>query len=240
MRPTIRAILFGVVVALLLPLRASAQTLQQICPGAPDGTGALWGQVIDIDADLVLPGARVVASWSYDGEEQSSEVQVGAEGIYAMCLPLETSMSVHASFASTAGSPLEVTMTEELTQQNLSLSMSKGLGRFETERLWMCINGGESDINTQFSRLLRCDTNWQPLERCPKVELGRITVQPVGAGSGMLKEMIEQLVQEAKRIGANAVVNVANARGGRSFGGARRLTTITAEGVRIEVDPRTC
>jgi len=55
-----------------------------------------------------------------------------------------------------------------------------------------------------------------------------------------MSEMIEQLVQEAKRIGANAVVNIQDSRGGLSFGGALHATSITGEGVRIEVDPSTC
>ena len=237
MRRTTRAMLPAAIVGLLVAPGASAQTLEQICPGAMEGIGALWGEVSDIDAELVLPGARVVASWAFDGQEQRSEVQAGDDGMYVMCVPLETDISVHASVATATGLPLEITMTETFTRQNLSLSMSIG---DSGERLWLCIDGGQSMINTQFARLVRCDDNWQPLERCPKTELGRITVQPVGAGSGMLREMIEQLVREAKRIGANAVVYVQNGRGGRSFGGAQHLTAITAEGVRIEVDPTTC
>lgn len=233
-----RVLLHGAVVGLLVVPSVAAQTLDQVCPGALEGTGALFGTVADTDADMVVPRASVIALWSLDGQEQRYEVEAGLDGTYAMCLPLLTSFSLHASFATVSGTPLEVTMTEIFTRRDLSLSLSSAGGG--DERLWLCVNGGQSVINDQFSRLVRCDENWQPLERCPKVELGLISVHPVGAGSGMLREMIEQLVQEAKRIGANAVVNVQDSRGGLSFGGALHATSITGEGVRIEVDPSTC
>lgn len=237
MRHTTTATLSAAIVGLLFAPWAAAQTLEQICPGAMAGTGALWGEVADSDAEMVLPGVRVVASWDYDGDEQRYEVQTGQDGLYVMCLPLETELAVRASGATATASPLAITLTETITRHDLSLSMTVG----DTgERLWLCVDDGQSVINIQFARLVRCDEDWQPLERCPKTELGRITVHPVGAGSGMLREMIEQLVQEAKRIGANAVVYVQSGGGGLSFGGAQHLTSLTAEGVRIEVDPSTC
>jgi len=240
MRNTAAVLLHGSIVGLFGAPSIAAQTLDQICPGALEGTGALWGVVGEVDADMPLPGASVVALWSVDGQVQRYEVDAGENGIYAMCLPLLTSFSVYASFAHASGEPFEVTMTESFTRQDFHLSLSTTGDGGDDDRLWLCVNGGQSAINDQFSRLVRCDDNWHPLEQCPKEELGRISVQPVGAGSGVMREMIEQLVREAKRIGANAVVNIEDSRGGSSFIGTQHATSITGEGVRIEVDPATC
>ncbi|MDH3735263.1 MAG: YbjQ family protein, partial [Gemmatimonadota bacterium] len=202
-----------------------------ICPGAEEGTGALWGGVTDSDADMVLPGASVIASWDVDGETRRAEAQVGVDGAYTICyLPLELPITVHAAFATMEGVPIQVAMTEVFTRQDLSLSMSgSAAAEDDDDRLWLCVAGGQSTINIQNSRLIRCDPQWQPLERCPKEELGGISVQPAGGGSGMMREMIEGVVQEAKRLGANAVINVQDSR-----------TSITGEAVRIDVDPSTC
>lgn len=241
MRRTGRALLCGIFIGLPIVPAASAQSLDEICPGAEDGTGALWGAVLDTDADVVLPGVTVFASWSVEGEERRSEARTGLDGVYRMChLPLETSVRVYASFGTLDGTSVAVTLTEIFTRRDLGLSTSSTGPDGSDDRLWLCVEGGQSVLNMQFSRLVRCDEGWQPLENCPKEELGLITVQPVGAGSGMLREMVEQLVLEAKRLGANAVVNVKDARGGTSFGATLHATSVTAEGVRIEVDPSTC
>jgi hypothetical protein len=196
---------------------------------------------MDADAEMLLPGATVIASWTVQGRDRRAEVRTGLDGAYTMChLPLETSVRVHASFGNIDGGTVAITLTDIFTRQDLGLSTSGAAAVDNDDRLWFCVEGGQSVINMQFSRLVRCDEDWQPLENCPKEELGLITVQPVGAGSGMLREMIEQLVLEAKRIGANAVVNVQDARGGTSFGSTQHATSITAEGVLIEVDPSTC
>ena len=238
MKSTLRVPMCGAIAVLLVVSAASAQTLDQVCPNAPDGIGALYGEVVDPDAAVPLPGATVIATWDVDGSEQRVEGAVGLEGFYALCLPRETPISIHAAFSGVTGVPLEVTMVEEFTQQDLRLSMARATAA--DDRLWLCVNRGQSEINIRFTRLVRCDEEWQPLERCPKVELGKINVQPVGAGSGMLREMVEQLVQEAKRLGANAVVNVHDGRGGTTFTSTVHATAIVAEGVRIDVDPLTC
>lgn len=232
-----RAPLFGAIAGLVCVSGVSAQTLAEACPNAPEGIGALYGAVIDADAEVTLPGATVIVSWDAAGEVQRTRVAAGADGVYALCLPLATALSLHAEFAGQSGSPLEVTLLEEFTEQHLSLSLA---GASPEERLWLCVDGGQSEINIRFSRLVRCEEKWQPLELCPKTELGTITVQPVGAGVGMLREMVEQLVQEAKRLGANAVVNVHDGRGGTTFTNTVHSTAIVAEGVQIDVDPTTC
>lgn len=231
MRRTFRACLQSAIAGLFAVSSVAAQELEDICPGAEDGTGALWGAVMDSDADMVLPGANVIAVWDDDGQERQAEVQVGLDGGYTMCyLPLETAITVHAAFATMAGAPVQVTMTEIFTQHDLSLSMTgAAAGDDGDDRLWMCVEGGQSTINIQNTRLIRCDPQWQPLERCPKEELGRISAQPAGAGGGMMREMLEGVIQEATRLGANAVINVRSSR-----------SSITGEAVRIDVDPSTC
>ena len=211
---------------------AMAQELQEICPGAQEGTAALWGAVMDSDADMVLPGAKVIASWQQDGQTRTAETEVGLDGAYTMCyVPRNATVTMRAAFATMQGAPIEVTTAEIFTRQDLGLSMSGSVGGADDEddRLWLCVAGGQSTINIQNSRLIRCDPQWQPLERCPKEELGRIQVQPAGAGGGLMREMIEQVVQEAKRLGANAVINVRSNR-----------ASISGEAVKIEVDPSSC
>lgn len=232
-----RALFVGATVGLLVAMPASAQTIDDVCPGAPVGTGAMWGSVTDSDASMVLPGASVIASWSVEGQERRAQVEVGADGLYAMCLPLERALSVQVSFATVSGVPMELTLNEEFTRQDLSLAMTSQTD----DRIWVCIDNGQSIINIQFSRLVRCEENWQPLEQCPTAkELGRINVQPVGAGSGMVREMVEQFVQEAKRLGANAVINVRDGRGGITFDATVHTPAMTGEAVLLEVDPSTC
>lgn len=231
MRRLSKALVHGAIAGLFAASSAVGQELQEICPGAEEGTGALWGAVTDSDADMVLPGANVMASWMEDGDERNAEVQVGLDGSYTMCyVPLETEISVHAQFATMAGAPVQVTLSEIFLQQDLSLSMTGSVGGGgDDDRLWLCIAGGQSQINIQNSRLIRCDPNWKPLEQCPKTELGQIQAQSTGAGSGMMREMLEKFVDEAKRVEANAVINPRFSRG-----------SMSGEAVRIEVDPSTC
>lgn len=231
MRRISRALVHGAIAGLFATTGVVGQELQDICPGAEDGTGAIWGAVTDSDADMVLPGANVFAKWTEDGEQKNAQVQVGLDGGYTMCyVPMGTEISVHAAFATMEGTPVQVTLSEIFLQQDLSLSMSGTSGGDDgDDRLWVCIAGGQSQINIQNTRLIRCDADWKPLETCPKTELGRISAQAVGAGSGMVREMLEQFVQEASRVKANAVINVNYGRGGMS-----------GEAVRIDVDPSTC
>ena len=243
MKPVAKT-LFLAALAVLLNSPAAAQTLEEVCPGAEEGTGVLVGMLKDTDGDVMLPGASVLISWNAGAIERSARADVDTDGIYMMChLPLETTVTVQPSFATMNGDPVQVAMNEVFVRQDLVMSLSgEGSGAFDDgdDRVWVCIQGGESDINRQFSRLVRCETAWQPLEQCPKKELGTIYVQPVGAGSGMVRELVEQFVQEAKRLGANAVVNVTDGRGGTSWIGTTHVPAMTGEAVQIDVDPMTC
>lgn len=130
-----------------------------------------------------------------------------------------------------AGQVATVTLTEPITERDMSFSMaeaSSGSGTVD-ERIWACFLGGNSSINLQNSRLIRCDTEWKPLEQCPREDLGQVTARGTGAGSGMMREMLETITDEARRVGANALINI-RARGG----------SIMAEAVKIAIDPKTC
>lgn len=232
MRRAALALIQGALAIFVTAGAVVGQELAEICPGAEDGTGAIWGALTDPDG-MILPGASVNASWEADGTERKAAVQVGLDGSYTMCyVPLNTEVTVQPMFANVAGEAVSLTLTEIFTQHDFALSMTGASagGGDEDDRIWMCVAGGQSTINIQNSRLLRCDPQWQPLERCPKAkELGRVTATSAGGGSGMMREMLETLVQEAKRLGANAIINV---QGGRS--------SIQGEAVVIEVDPSRC
>ena len=238
MRRLLAAIRMAVPAILVATAVASAQTLEDVCPNAIPGTGLVWGAVTDVDGEMMMPGASVSVFWLVDGEEQRLVGQTGANGGYAIChIPLSYPIELQAAFATMRGARTEATLTEEVTRLDLTLAAST-MG--PDDRLWFCVPDRQSVIYLRFSRLVRCEEEWKPLEQCPKTELGRISVQPIGAGSGVLREMIEQIVQEARRLGANAVVNISDGRAGTSFGAAQHLSNITAEAVRIDVDPLTC
>ena len=71
-----------------------AQDLSEVCPGAEDGTGALWGLLSDADAKMALPGGTVIVSWTTDGAPGQAEVQTLIDGTFTVChLPLDTELS---------------------------------------------------------------------------------------------------------------------------------------------------
>jgi len=233
MRRSLTALVPGIAFALLVASTVSAQELSEICPNAEDGTGAIWGLVSDPDAGMGLPGARVVASWTEDGKKKSADVETQLDGSYTLCyVPLGVDLTVQPMFATVSGTQVPMHLEEVFTRQDISFSMtgaSSSGGGDDDDRMWMCVAGGESTINIQNARLIRCDSSWKPLERCPKEELGNVTASPTGDGSGVMREMLERLIQEARRLGANALINVKSSR-----------RSIVADAVKIDVDPSTC
>lgn len=222
-----------------------AQDLQEVCPDSEDGQGALWGVLADPDAGMGLPGATVRATWSGD-DPGTAEAQTNFDGSYVLCyVPLEAELSLAGAFSSMAGQAVTLTLTEPFTEQNLSLSMTGGGGGGggeDDDRLWVCFSGGESEFNLQYARLIRCEANWEPLENCPKQELGSVSVSPLGDGGGRVRDMIERLVADGKRLGANALINVREHRASERVGAApvEDLRGIRATAVKIDVDPSTC
>ena len=219
--------------ALALAGSAVAQELDEVCPDSPDMTGALWGLVSDPDTQMGLPSATVVASWEQEGESGRMEGQTALDGGYTLCyVPLGVEISVQPLFMGTGGEPVTATLTEEITRLDLVLSLSGvGGGGDDDNRIWACFGGTtDNQINLQNSRLIRCDPGWQGIDRCPKdAEHGQIQAQIAGAGIGQFREALERLVSDARRVGANALINW-----------RRRGISYIAEAVTISVDPATC
>lgn len=231
MRPYRLALMPSVLFMLFGASALNAQDLADVCPNSKAGTGALWGVVQDLDAEMALPGVRVVATWQKGGNPARAETHTGLDGGFTLCyLPLETDLSVQPNLANIAGTAIGISLTELITRKDLGLSLSgTGLADEEDDRIWACFGRGESTINRQNPRLLRCDPQWQPLEQCPKEALGRVQATRIRGGVGMMREMLEKMANEARRLGANALIDW-------SASGS----LISAQAVRIEVDPSTC
>jgi len=225
------SVLFGLSGARAL----TAQDLSEMCPNSDAGTGAVWGSVSDPDAGMVLPGATVVAKWTEDGSETGTQVASGLDGSFVLCyIPLGTEISIQTMLATMAGPTVTLTLSEPLTQEDLSFSMSGNNSEKKDDRIWACFLGGNSSLNLQNARLIRCDAQWKPLEQCPKKELGMVTASSTGAGNtgrgnATVREMLETLTRETKRLGGNAIVNLRSSR-----------ASIMGDAVKIDVDPKDC
>jgi hypothetical protein len=116
---------------------------------------------------------------------------------------------VAAACASSGGGGGEASAADELGP---SMVVQQNGGR-----VLMCPDLGES-------RLFMCMPGWD-LERCGFDLLGNIQAKPtgVGAGSELLKEMLEQLHREAMRLKADAVFNLQEGVGMGLAGMAVRL-----------------
>lgn len=233
---------------------AVAQELSEVCPDSPDMTGALWGLVSDGDTQMGLPSATVVATWEKDGESGQMEGQTALDGGYTLCyVPLGVEISVQPVFMGTGGAAITANLTEEITRLDLPFSLSDvGGGGGGEDRIWACFEGTtDNHINLQNSRLLRCDPGWEGIDRCPKdAELGQVQATISGAtipaeitgdprereererllaGSSEFREALEKTLADARRLGANALINWRLVR-----------NSLTAEAVTISVDPSSC
>lgn len=227
---------------------AVAQELNEVCTDSPEMTGALWGLVSDNGTQMGLPGATVIASWEQDGEAGRTEGQTALDGGYTLCyLPLGVEVSVQPVFVGTAGAVVTANLTEEITRLDLGFSLS-GIGGDGggDNRIWACFAGTtDNQINLQNSRLIRCDPSWEGIDRCPKEkEHGQLQatvaiytvvadtmVAEVGrrAGTAEIREALEKIIADARRLGANALINWRMNR-----------NSMSAEAVTISVDPVTC
>ena len=214
---------------------AVAQELNEVCPDSPDMTGALWGLVSDGDTQMGLPSATVVASWEKDGESGQMEGQTALDGGYTLCyVPLGVEISVQPVFMGTGGAAVTANLAEEITRLDLAFSLSAvgSGGGGDDDRIWACFGADDNQINLENSRLIRCDTDWQELERCPREgEHGVVQATITGAGSGrsVFREALEKVLADAERLGANALINWRLNR-----------NSLSAEAVTITVDPTTC
>lgn len=236
---------------------AIAQELGEVCPDAEPGTGALWGLVADADAGIGLPGATVVATWEQDGDAARAEGQTALDGSYVLCsVPLGVAVSVQPIVAALGGPVVVTTLTGDFAQVNLGFTLAD---TGDADRLWGC-PGSRDDPSAgrAVSRLLRCDSDWEALDACPREEehgdvkadlplvsrvetvsaseLARLQAEMrrpnrmrgLGSGPGF-RQAVEELVADAKRLGANALVDW-----------VRDGSTLTAKAVTITVDPSNC
>ena len=233
---------------------AMAQELNEVCPDSPDGTGALWGAVMDEDGEMGLPGAGVVVTWEVDGEEGGTEGQTAFDGGYVLCyVPLEVALAVQPTFGNAGGSVTAASLTDPITRMDLVFSLAGAAGGGgDDDRIWACFGVDDNAVNLTYSRLLRCDPGWQGLNRCPKEEeLGQVQATISGASraaeaalsddtnerdraaevirSGEFREALEKVLADARRLGANALINWRQTR-----------NSLTAEAVTVGVDPETC
>lgn len=251
------ALLAGMTVLTLAPAGAVAQQLAEVCPDAQPGTGALWGLVSDADAGIGLPGATVVATWENDGETVRAEGQTALDGGYVLChVPVGVEMSVQPVVAAVGGTVVVATLTEDFLRVDLGFSLVEA-GSDSEDRLWACPDFRvDPDGRMRGLGLLRCDSDWKELDACPREEergdveadmplVSRVmAVSPAevaalqsgrrrldgGAGSvSGLREAVSTMVDEAKRLGANALVDW-----------EREGATLRAKAVTITVDPSTC
>jgi len=113
---------------ILSPAFAEAQVYSDFCPEHdPDLEAAVVGYVTDPDADTLVPGAKVAASWVQDGARQRREGQASVEGLYAVCgIPMGTEVQLRATFADLRGSAVSYTASEMLAQRDLELSLTGG------------------------------------------------------------------------------------------------------------------
>ena len=246
------------VTALTLPASgAVAQQLAEVCPDAQPGTGALWGLVADADAGIGLPGATVVATWENDGETVRAEGQTSLDGGYVLChVPAGVEISVHPVVATVGGPVTVATLTEDFLRVDLGFSLAEAGGDSE-DRLWACPDFRvDPDGRMRGLGLLRCDSDWEELDACPREEehgdveadvplVSRVMAVSAaevaalqsgrrrldgGAGSvSGLREAVTTMVEEAERLGANALVDW-----------ERDGATLRAKAVTIAVDPSTC
>lgn len=118
---------------LLAANAAAAQSFADFCPGGdPETEAAVVGYVTDPEAETIVPGATVAASWVQFDARQRVEAEVGMEGLYAICgLPREMEVSLRAVFGDRRGDAVPYTTTVTLAQQDLSLSLTAAPQRRE-------------------------------------------------------------------------------------------------------------
>lgn len=134
---------------------AAAQSFADFCPGGdPETEAAVVGYVTDPEAQTIVPGATVAASWVQFDARQRVEAEVGLEGLYAICgLPQGMEVSLRALFGDRRGEAVPYTTTVTLAQQDLSLSLTADPRREEVGSL----AGGGSRSRILGSEVIRAE-----------------------------------------------------------------------------------
>lgn len=201
---------------------AAGQAVPDVCEGAGADDAAVVGVVREGDADMVLPGATIVASWEDDGPRQETRVESRLDGSYALCgLRPGLSVTLLATFSTLESEPTVVELGEGVTRADLSLSLA--MAASSDRRLIMC-------PDFEYPHLIDCEPG-QYLDRCEHEKLGRVETGRAGAAVDS-QETVEQFIYEVKRLGGDAVIHV-NVQ--RRYGGLWRI-----EGMAVKLADPTC
>ena len=105
---------------------AAARSFADFCPvGDPETEAAVVGYVTDPEAETIVPGATVAASWVQFDARQRVEAEVGMDGLYAICgLPRDMEIALRAVFGGWRGEAVPYTTAVTLAQQDLLLSLT--------------------------------------------------------------------------------------------------------------------
>lgn len=118
--------LTGPVLFLVVANTAAAQSYMDFCPTGDEATeAAVVGYLTDPEAETIVPGATVAASWVQDNARQRIEVQTNLEGLYILCgLPKETEVSLRGLLGDRRGEAVPYTTAAPLAQQDLFISLT--------------------------------------------------------------------------------------------------------------------
>ncbi len=137
---------------------AAAQSFADFCPTGDEATqAAVVGYVTDPEAETIIPGATVAASWVQDNARQRIEVQTDIQGLYALCgLPQGAEVTLRALIGDRRGEAVPYTTAASLAQQDLFISLT---GEPETrEEVGSLAGGGSGGSGRAFSsEIIRAD-----------------------------------------------------------------------------------
>lgn len=116
----------GPVLFLVIANSAAAQSFVDFCPGGDEATeAAVVGYVTDPEAQTIIPGATVAASWVQDDARQRIEAQTDIQGLYALCgLPQGTEVTLRAILGDRRGEAVPYTTAAALAQADLFISLT--------------------------------------------------------------------------------------------------------------------
>ncbi|WP_419163101.1 TonB-dependent receptor [Candidatus Palauibacter sp.] len=103
---------------------AAAQTFVDFCPsGNEEIEAAVVGFVTE--AETVVPGVTVAASWVRDNARQRVEAPTNMEGLFVLCgLPKDMEVSLRALLGDRRGEAVSYTTAVSLAQQDLLISLT--------------------------------------------------------------------------------------------------------------------
>lgn len=137
---------------------AAAQSFIDFCPGGDEATqAAVVGYLTDPEAETIVPGATVAASWVQDNARQRIEVQTNLEGLYIMCgLPKDMEVSLRALLGDRRGEAVPYATAAPLAQQDLFISLT---GQADLrEEIGSLAGGGSGGSGRAFSsEIIRAD-----------------------------------------------------------------------------------